>query len=148
MFYLIPLCFEVSANQNNPSAHNNGGVMEFDAGPVYSIGLQGKNGANPYLVFYVNTTGHTSITVSYEITDIDGGTNDSDSPVALQYRIGEAGNFINLPLGFIADATEGPNLSRTISTRSVLLPSDCNNQPQVQVRIIANDAVGKTNGLA
>jgi hypothetical protein len=133
----------VAANQNNPSAHNNGGVMEFDQAPNFAIGLQGKNGANPYLVYYLNTTGSSNIRVSFEITDIDGGTNNAVSPIALQYRIGETGSFVNIPEGFIADATDGPNISGRVTSINLFLPAACDNQAQVQVRIIANDAVGQ-----
>lgn len=131
---------KVAANKNNPNAYNAGGVAEFDAGPIYSLGLQGNNGKNPYIIFYLNTSGRSSITVNYEITDIDNGMNNSVSPVALQYRIGETGNFTNIPAGFVADATQGPTQSGLVTPMSVLLPSACNNQAQVQVRLITSDA--------
>lgn len=80
--------------------------------------------------------------MSYQITDIDGGSNNSVSPVALQYRVGITGNFTNLPTGFVADATDGPNISGRLTSRTVLLPAACDNQPQVQIRLITTNAAG------
>ena len=131
---------QVNANKGNPSAYNAGGVTEFDSGSYLAIGFQGNVQANAYMVFYLNTTGRSSITMSYEVSDIDTGSNNAVSPVALQYRIGETGNFTNLPGGFVADATDGPTISGRISSRSVLLPAACNNQAQVQVRLITTNA--------
>ena len=130
---------QVSANKGNPSAFNAGGVAEFDSGTYLAIGFQGNVQANPYMVFYLNTTGRSSITMSYTVTDIDAGSNDAVSPIALQYRIGETGNFINLPAGFIADATDGGIAGRSTS-KSVILPADAANKPKVQVRLITTNA--------
>ena len=130
---------QVSANKSNPSAFNAGGVAEFDSGTYLAIGFQGAVQANPYLVFYLNTTGRSSITMSYTATDIDDGSNDAVSPLALQYRIGETGNFINLPAGFITDATDGGGAGRSTS-KSVTLPADAANKPKVQVRLITTNA--------
>jgi hypothetical protein len=91
---------QVNANKGNPSAYNAGGVTEFDTGTYLSMGFQGNVQANPYLVFYLDTTGRSSVTISYDVTDIDGGSNNAVSPIALQYRIGETGNFTNLPDGY------------------------------------------------
>jgi hypothetical protein len=80
------------------------------------------------------------VTMSYEVIDIDNGSNNSVSPLALQYRIGQTGNFTNISAGYVADATDGPNLSGRITYKSVVLPTACDNQPQVQVRLITTNA--------
>ena len=134
----------VAANKGNPSAFNAGGLAEFDAGTFLAVGMQGNVQANPYLVFYLNTTGRTGVTVNYQVQDIDTGSNDSVSMLALQYRVGETGPFTNVPAGFIADATDGGVAGR-ITTRSVMLPVFATNQPKVQVRLITTNAAG-TNG--
>jgi hypothetical protein len=133
---------QVNANKGNPSAFNAGGVTEFDTGTYISIGLQGNVQANPYIVFYVNTLNRSSISIAYEVTDIDAGSNNSVSPVALQYRVGQSGLFTNVPAAFIQDASDGPNLSGRVTTRSVLLPAAVNNQSQVQIRLITTNAAG------
>jgi hypothetical protein len=131
---------QVNANKGNPSAFNAGGVTEFDSGDYLAIGFQGNVQANPYVVFYLNTTGRSNITLSYTVTDIDNGNNNAVSPLALQYRIGETGNFINIPAGFIADATDGPNLAGRNTLKNVVLPADAANKPKVQVRLITTNA--------
>lgn len=130
---------QVNANKGNPSAYNAGGLTEFDSGSPLAFGFQGNVHANPYMVFYLNTTGRSNITVSYDVIDIDSGSNNSVSPVALQYRVGQTGNFTNLPAGYVADATDGGTGGR-ITSKSVLLPPAANNQSQVQVRLITTNA--------
>lgn len=134
---------QVNADKGNPSAYNAGGITEFDRDDTYfAFGFQGNVQANPYMVFYLNTVGRANVTVSYDVIDIDSGSNNSVSPVALQYRIGQTGNFTNLPSGFVADATDGPNLHGRKTSKSVQLPPVCNNKPQVQVRLITTNAAG------
>jgi hypothetical protein len=129
----------VAANKGNPSAFNAGGLAEFDTGTYLAIGFQGNVQANPYMVFYLNTTGRSSIQINYDVQDIDGGSNNSVSQLALQYRVGETGLFTNLPAGYIADATDGGVAGR-ITSKSVLLPAACENQPKVQIRMITTNA--------
>lgn len=137
---------QVNANKGNPSAYNAGGVTEFDTGSYLAIGFQGNVQANPYLVFYLNTTGRSNVTISYTVMDIDGGSNDAVSPIALQYRVGSTGLFTNLPDGYIADVTQGPNLSGQTFSKSVVLPAAAANQPQVQVRLITTNAADSGGG--
>ncbi|HEX8246799.1 MAG TPA: carboxypeptidase-like regulatory domain-containing protein [Pyrinomonadaceae bacterium] len=136
----------IQANKGNTSAVNNGGLAEFDRAPDANnicYGFQGNVQAdNPYMVFYINTTGRTGINMSYRVRDVDGGNNSSVSQIALQYRIGETGPFVNVPAGYIADATDGPNISGRTTTVNVALPAAVNNQPQVQVRLITSNAAG------
>jgi hypothetical protein len=131
---------QVNADKGNPSAFNAGGVTEFDRQAPYAFGIQGNVQSNPYLVFYLNTTGRSNVTISYDIVDIDFGSNDSVSQVALQYRVGQTGNFTNLPDGYVADATVKSNPAPIVTSRSVVLPAAANNQSQVQVRLITTNA--------
>jgi len=135
----------VSANKGNPSAFNAGGIAEFDSGTYFAIGLQGNTQANPYLVFYLNTSGRTNITFNYTAQDIDAGSNNSVSPVALQYRVGQTGLFTNLPAGYIADVTTG-GVAGAPQLKTVVLPAAANNQPQVQVRLITTNAASPSGG--
>jgi uncharacterized protein len=130
-------------NANNASvAFATGGVTEFAiANPV--VALQGSGTARaPYLLIHVNTLGKSNIRVSYNLRDIDSTTDNSVQPVALQYRVGATGNFINLPGGFVADASTGPSLATLVTPISVMLPAAAENQAQVQIRIITTDAPG------
>jgi uncharacterized repeat protein (TIGR01451 family) len=134
---------DVIANQANPNTLTTGGVAEFDtlANPV--VALQGSGTADaPYVIFYVNTTGCSGITVAYNLRDIDGAADNAVQPVALQFRVGAAGNFTNVPAGFVADATTGPSLATLVTPVSAVLPAGANGQAQVQVRVITANAAG------
>lgn len=134
---------DVIANQANPNTATAGGVAEFDSLPNPTIALQGSGTADaPHLILFLDTRGRRTITVSYNLRDIDGSTDNAVQPVALQYRIGDAGNFIHLPLGYVADATTGPSLADLVTPVSVVLPPDAENQPKVQVRILTTNAAG------
>lgn len=132
----------VLANQTNPNTLTNGGVAEFDtiANPV--VALQGSGTADaPHLVVSLDTTGKSNITVSYNLRDIDGSEDNAVQAVALQYRIGGAGSYTNLPEGFVADASGGPEESSLVTPVNVALPPMVNNQPLVQLRIITTNAL-------
>ncbi len=139
----------VLANQAVTTA-TNGDVAEFhttsqSGGPGLdpTIALQGSGTADaPYLLIYLDTTGRTSVSISYHLRDIDCTTDNSVQAVALQYRVGNSGNFTNVPAGFVADATTGPSLCTAVNAVSVALPAAVDNQPLVQVRIITTNAAG------
>jgi hypothetical protein len=136
---------DVIANQSNPNTLTTGGVAEFDGIPNPVVALQGSGTADaPYLLFYLNTTstGNNYINISYNVRDIDGSSDDAVQQVALQYRIGNTGNFINLPKGYIPDATTGPNEATLVTPVSVTLPAAARNKPLVQVRVITSNAPG------
>jgi DNA/RNA endonuclease G (NUC1) len=134
---------DVVANQSNPNTLTSGGVAEFDGIANPTIALQGSGTADaPYVLIHVNASGLTDINVAYNLRDIDGSTDNAVQPVALQYRVGNSGNFTNIPAGFVADATTGPSLATLVTPVSVTLPAAANNQPLVQVRIITTNAVG------
>lgn len=129
----------IAANKGNPSAFNAGGLAEFDrtsAPDPFAIGFQGNVSADaPYMVFYVDTTGLSNIQFKFDATDLDSGSNNATSRIALQYRVGNSGLFTNLPGGFISDVTD-PNIAGRVTTRSLTLPAAVNNQAQVQIRLI------------
>ena len=132
----------VLANQINPNTNSTGGVAEFEiTDPV--IALQGSGTADaPNIIIALNTLCQNNLSISYNLRDIDGSTDNSVQPVALQYRIGTTGNFTNIPAAFVADASSGPSLATLVSAVNVALPTACNNQAVVQLRIITANAVG------
>lgn len=133
---------DVNANQTNPATFTTGGVAEFDiADDVVALAGSGTADA-PYLLIHLNTIGNTNITVSYNLRDIDGSTDNAIQAIALQYRVGNTGNFINVPAAFVADASTGPSLATFVTPVSAVLPAGANNQALVQIRIITNDAAG------
>jgi MYXO-CTERM domain-containing protein len=132
---------DVLANQTAVSS-TVGGVGEFQiTNPV--VGLQGSGTADsPHLVITVSTTGIANVRVRYNLRDIDGSNDNAIQPVALQYRLGTSGNFTNVAVGFVADATSGPNLATVVTPVDVMMPAAVGNQAVVQIRIITADAQG------
>ncbi|TRW17993.1 Ig-like domain-containing protein [Glacieibacterium frigidum] len=133
---------DVIANQTNTTI-NNGGVAEFEiANPV--VALQGSGTANaPSLVIYLDATGRENLNFSVNIRDVDGGNADNSiQQVNVQYRLGDSGVWTNLPGGYIADATTGPNASTLITALNIALPGDTANAPLVEIRIMTTNAAG------
>jgi uncharacterized protein len=133
---------DVNADETDPNVFNSGGLAEF-AITDPTVALNGSGTADaPFLLFYLNTTGRTDVTVNYDLRDLDGSIDNSTQQVALQYRVGTTGDFINLPGGYVADASSGPELATLVTPVSVVLPTEANNQAQIQVRVITTNAGG------
>ncbi len=132
---------DVNANQLNPNTFSTGGVTEFEIlNPV--VALQGSGTADaPALVFYMNATGRQNITIRYNLRDIDGSADNSVQQVALQYRIGGAGDFINVPTGYVADASSGPSLATLVTPVAANL-AVWDNASDLQFRVITTNATG------
>lgn len=103
------------ANQTNPNTLTTGGVAEFEiANPT--VALQGSGTARaPYLAIYLDATGRQDVTLSFDARDIDGSLDNATQQIAVQYRIGDSGAWINLPSGYIADASSGPSLATAVT---------------------------------
>lgn len=137
-----PGVVDVNANQTNPNTYTTGGVTEFDLTDDV-VALAGSGTADaPYLLIHLNTTGYANIRVQYNLRDIDGSTDNSVQQVALHYRVGTSGNFTNVPAAYVADASSGPSLATQVTPVDVTLPSNANNQAQVQLRIMTTNAGG------
>ena len=137
-----PGVIDVNANQTAPNTFTAGGVSEFDlADDVVALAGSGTARA-PYLKLHLNTTGASNVTVAYNLRDVDGSADNAAQPVALQYRVGNSGDFINVPAAFVADASSGPSLATLVTAVSATLPAAADNQPLVEVRIITADAAG------
>lgn len=141
---------DIIANQNNPSTNTSGGVAEFDSptpnpltgGFNPTVALQGSGTADvPHLVIFLDTTGQNNIRVQYKARDIDDQTgNDAIQQINTQFRVGGTGNYINIPDGYIADATtDGQN---DVTPVDVVLPAAANNKSIVEVRIMTTNAPG------
>ena len=125
------------------TTQSNGGVGEFDGLVDPVVGLQGAGTADaPHLLVFLNTTGRQNIRVRYNVRDIDGTTDNAIQQVALHYRIGGNGDYLNVPAAYIADATTGPSIATLVSAIDITLPATANNQPLVMVRVMTTNAVG------
>jgi hypothetical protein len=81
----------------------------------------------------VSTVGLTSITVAYNLRDIDASSDNTSMALALQYRVGSSGDYTNVPAGFVADASQG-GTATLVTPVSAQLPATADNQPLVDVR--------------
>ena len=136
------LTINVKANQTNPNTFTSGGFGEFEiTNPVIAFQGSGTSDA-PNLVIFLNTTGVTNIKVKYNLRDIDGSADNAIQQVALQYRVGASGDFTNIPEAFVTDASTGPSLAELVTAVDVTLPTFCENQSQLQLRVITANAVG------
>ncbi len=132
---------DVNANQTHPDTYTAGGVTEFQiADPAVALNGSGTADA-PHLVIYLTTTGLSGIHVAYTVRDLDGSADDATQQVALQYRVGGSGDYINVPAGYVADATD-PNSATKTTAISTTLPADADNQSLLEVRVISTNAPG------
>ncbi|NNE65618.1 MAG: carboxypeptidase regulatory-like domain-containing protein [Pyrinomonadaceae bacterium] len=135
---------DVNVNQTNPDTFTTSGVTEFEITDP-TVALKGSGTADaPHLMIYLNTQPcpvTKSISIRYNLRDLDGTARDAVMPVALQYRIGSTGNFINVPAGFVADATD-PNTATKVTPVFVNLPPVIIGHPEVEIRIITANAAG------
>ena len=131
----------VNANATDPASLS-GGIYEFDALPNPVVAMQGSGTADaPHIVINLNTSGTTAINIAYNLRDIDPTADDAVQAFALQYRVGNTGNYTNIPAGFVADASTGGTATQ-VTPVSAALPAAAENQPLVQVRIITTNATG------
>jgi cysteine-rich repeat protein len=128
----------VTANATD-TTQINGGIYEFNlADPV--VAMQGSGTADaPHLVIHLDLTGKVGAIVDFDVRDVDGGADNAIQQIAVQYRIGTTGNFINLPSGYIADATTGGSATQ-VTHRTVHLPAMVGGEANVQVRILTTNA--------
>ena len=135
----------VIANQSNPNTLTTGGVAEFDGIANPTIALQGSGTADaPHIVILINKESCPStkfISITYKVRDIDGSTDDAVQQVALQYRVGDTGNYTNLPDAFVTDATE-PNTATKETFVVGNLPHIPVGIDRIFLRIITANAVG------
>jgi hypothetical protein len=130
---------DVIANQTNPNTSTAGGVAEFEiTDPV--VALQGSGTAdNPYLMLYMDATGRSNVTLSFNARDIDGSTDNAIQQLNVQYRLGNTGDFINVPGTYFADVTTGPSLATLVTPVSASLAA-WSNAPLIQFRIMTTNA--------
>jgi Ca2+-binding RTX toxin-like protein len=131
---------DVIANQTNPNTLTNGGVAEFQlTNPTIALQGSGTAGA-PYIALYMDSTGRENLVLTFNVRDIDGSVDNAAQPIAVQYRIGDSGAWINVPSGYREDVTSGPSLATSTTPITVALPVEASNQPQLQIRIITTNA--------
>lgn len=139
------LTVDVIANQTTPATVTSGGVAEFEQNANFinsTIAVQGSATADyPYIKILVNSLGRGNVTISYNLRDIDGNSDNAIQQMALQYRTSNSGNWTNVPEGYVADASTGPNLATLVTPVSVSYAA-WYNQATLEFRIMTTNAVG------
>jgi hypothetical protein len=135
---------DVTANRTDPGALGvAAGVAEFEL-PDPVVAIEGSATASaPHIAIALDTRGRAGIAVRLVLRDIDPSAADAVEPVALQYRVGGAGDFRNAPGGFVADATTGPGEATARTEVRTVLPAAVDDHELVHLRVIATDAVGR-----
>ncbi len=93
------------------------------------------------LVIAINTTGHTNIDIQWTVRLILQQAS-RDNSVALQYRIGTSGNFIDI--GTTSTYNSAGQAVNHFLTFAEILPVAAENQPEVQIRWIYWESAGST----
>jgi predicted extracellular nuclease len=130
----------VDVNAQATATSTTGGVLEIEAAGTIALAGSGTADA-PSLLINLDTTGQSGINVAYVLRDLDASADDAQQQFALQYRIGETGDFSNVPAGYVSDATTA-SAATLVTPVSAQLPAAADNQPLVQVRIITSNAAG------
>lgn len=115
------------------------------------LGLLSGTGVNPGIALAISTLGGVDVEVEYLVGTVrnpyNGTTNTRINAVTLQFRVGTSGAFTTLSsVNYQSDLTAQTGVGVTTpvdpSSRSVTLPSSCNNQPVVQLRWVMRDVSG------
>ncbi|MCS7003813.1 MAG: choice-of-anchor D domain-containing protein [Cytophagales bacterium] len=131
--------------QNATAADNVGNVYNYNG----KIGFLNTGSLDLTLTLAINTSNAYNIEVQYDIMTIrnpyDGSSNTRINEVSLQYRVGVTGAWTTLT-GQEYQNNTTPQTSGTtpqkLETKSVILPSACNNQPVVQLRWASRQVSG------
>ncbi|MCF6379046.1 ExeM/NucH family extracellular endonuclease [Nocardioides KLBMP 9356] len=136
------------ASTSLPNTVSTGGVLGFGAVPAAdrTVALSATGTVTtPLLVFHLNTTGKAGLDMAYDVQDLDSGTDDQPTRVALQYRVGTSGAYTNIPAAYLNDATAVSNTTVTSTRVSVALPADVDNKADVFLRVITLDNASGSN---
>lgn len=114
------------------------------------IGYLNSSSLDLTIVLALNTTGYTNIQVQYDIMTVrnpyDGSSNTRINEVTLQYRVGTTGSFTNLTgieyQNNTTTQTGNTTDPQKLETKTITLPSACNNQPVVQLRWASRQVSG------
>jgi hypothetical protein len=129
------------------------GDASMNTGTVYNyngkIGILTSGSFDGAIALAINTTGLSSIAVSYDAMTIrnpyDGVSNTRINEMTLQYRVGTSGAFVTLTGIEYQNNTTAQTSGTTpqnSQTKSIILPAACDNSAVVQLRWVIKDASG------
>ena len=123
------------------NASTGGNVYDFNG----KIGFLNTASALKSFCLSINTTGYTSVQVSYVAATQRTQSADRVGAMGLQYRIGNTGTFMDVGTAY-QNINTVANLSGTgsinPSTITVNLPASCDNLPEVQLRWVYKEVSG------
>lgn len=123
------------------NASTGGNVYDFNG----KIGFLNTASALKSFCLSINTTGYTSVQVSYVAATQRTQSTDRVGAMGLQYRIGNTGTFMDVGTAY-QNINTVANLSGTgsinPSTITVNLPASCDNLPEVQLRWVYKEVSG------
>jgi len=131
---------------SSTAATTSGNVHNYNG----KIGFLNTASLDLSLVVSINASGQKAIKVTYDIMTIrnpyDGASNTRINEVTLQYRIGTSGNFTDLTgieyqnnTTLQTTAVTNPQNSQT---KTITLPSTCDNQSEIQLRWASRQVSG------
>ena len=141
---------DLPLNAGSSASTTTGGVHNYNG----KIGILATGSSDPSLALSINTTGHSNVTMSFDLMTIrnayDGGSNTRISQVDLQYRVGTTGSFTSvsgLTNGIYQNNTTtqtgaGVTTPQKSESKSFILPSAVDNQAVVQLRWVQRDVSG------
>jgi hypothetical protein len=141
---------DLPLNAGSSASTTTGGVHNYSG----KIGILATGSSDPSLALAINTTGHSNVTMSFDIMTIrnayDGGSNTRIGQVDLQYRVGTTGSFTSvsgLTNGIYQNNTTpqtgvGVTTPQKSESKSFILPSPVDNQAVVQLRWVQRDVSG------
>jgi len=133
----------VFANQSNPTTFASGGPIEFDGIANPTVAMQGSGTADaPHIIIYVSSVGKQNLNLAYNLRDIDCGTFSPTQQFNAQYRVGGAGAWTNIAGGYINQANGLSGECTKVTAFSLPLPGACNNQSDVELRIMTTNSPG------
>ncbi|MCE1187559.1 MAG: hypothetical protein LWX56_00325, partial [Ignavibacteria bacterium] len=132
---------DATLTASGDASKNTGALYNYNG----CIGMLASGSFDGAIAVSFATTGKSNIVVKYDACTIrnNGGTSNRINELILQYRVGTTGNFTNCYGTEYRNNTTVQTGAVTTPqnqlTRSILLPSACDNQPYVQVRWISRD---------
>ncbi|MBF4492675.1 choice-of-anchor J domain-containing protein [Flavobacterium sp. MR2016-29] len=132
---------------NSTAATTSGNFHNYNG----KIGFLNTSGLDLTIGFAFITTGQSAIQVQYEVMTIrnpyDGTNNTRINEMILQYRVGTTADFTSIPeTAYVNNTTtqtgSGITTPQNPQTIKITLPSNCDNQPVVQIRWISKQNSG------
>lgn len=131
---------------SSTAAINSGNIHNYNG----KIGFLNTSSLDLGLVLAINTSSRSNIVVSYDIMTLrnpyDTTTNTRVNEVILQYRIGTSGTFTSLTgteyQNNTLTQTSAITTGQNVVSKSITLPSACDNQSVVQLRWASRQVSG------